>query len=519
METGKLKLALSAGALALSMALVGCGGGSSSSGTPQPIVAASETDDDNGGSNDGQRMAETASSCEAKGQLLHMESCMDACPTGYMANTGGNQCEAEPARSLTGGDKARKLKIALGRAAGTGTNIITTGTPAGSEALLTHSPARKIDLVDNTQDITLKEKMDANIAALGDWKGAHFEGTKGIEDAKHTGMLRVYSNKEDPKMVPFAGGSSDEGTALPTGSGSEALSVVDAESGAYTVRSAAAKHVRGSSFSPGGETDHPVGAREIKGTFQGASGTYTCTTTDGCTSTTNNKGDVTLGGEGATWTFKPDNGVMRAVADAEYLEFGWWKREDHDNEATHATAYIRTDKAGGRIPLANLPGTSAITVSAIYNGKAAGLFAIRDQLAPDSDDSGSFTADAMLTATFSENTSDEQTSKLKGEITNFRLDGNNADPSWKVVLNEQPILTSVTEAATFGPSTAAEGTVWSIGGNNNAKGGSWNAEMFDDKRAEDNNDRPESVAGTFHSVIGVTHEMRGAFGASRQIGQ
>ncbi len=38
METGRMKLALSAGALALSMVLAGCGGGGSSSGTAQPII-------------------------------------------------------------------------------------------------------------------------------------------------------------------------------------------------------------------------------------------------------------------------------------------------------------------------------------------------------------------------------------------------------------------------------------------------------------------------------------------------
>ncbi len=501
-----MKLALSAGALALSMALAGCGGSSSSG----PVATADGGDEDDNGGRVVVPFDRTTCTTESGTPYVNAagDACVASCGTGQVVNTARNQCIAEPARNLAGGDKARKLKAALGRGyVGTNGNIQTAEqTINAGQAAIVHSPTRKIDLPlagTTDVDITLKEKMDANIAALGEWKGTHFEGTKGIEDAKHTGMLRAYSNKEAAQMVDFA--NAGTGTELPTGvapvDGAKHYTIDGSEYGNL------AKHIKGDGFGGEGLNTYAEGkARTIEATLQGAKGTYVCTTAP-CTGNVNTKGEVLLAG---TWTFEPDENAKRAVADANYLEFGWWKREDHDNEATHATAYFRAvgGASNAHIPEANFPGSATVTVSAIYNGKAAGLFAIRDQLASQTDDSGSFTADAKLEATFR---GDSARSKLKGEITNFRLDGSSADPGWKVVLNEQDAETNG-----FGTNTSPGDTVWSIGGNNNAKSGSWLARMYDDKSADDGNDRPESVAGTFHSAIGVTHEMRGAFGASRK---
>ena len=178
METGKLKLALSAGALALSMALAGCGGSSSSGGgtsanaTPTPTPTPFNREE-----------------CTTESGTPYVnaagDACVASCGTGQVVNTARNQCIAEPARNLAGGDKARKLKAALGR----GTSIATgTGALTAGQARLKENDPNKfrsIQVDTANSDIVLKEKMDADIAALGEWKGSHFEGSKGVEDAKH----------------------------------------------------------------------------------------------------------------------------------------------------------------------------------------------------------------------------------------------------------------------------------------------------------------------------------------------
>ena len=478
METGKLKLALSAGAVALSMALAGCGGSSSSGAAQNP------EDED---------MTPTVAECVAENQVLQGMACAAECSDNYTANDDG-LCVADPPRNLAGGDIAKALRTALVNGhTETGGNISLTETN-GSANLVHATRTINFEAAADETDITLKKDMDVSVDPLGDWKGDHYKGSQGSGEAKHTGMLRAYSNKEDPQMVAFtstAGGRPGLGT-LVEGSG-------------YPIDNAsdAASHVRGDGFASAGTKTHTAGAeRVVPGTYMGASGTYTCSGAT-CESRWGTGGDITL--VTGTWVFAPDQGAMRAVADTQYLEFGWWKREDNDGEATHATAYARFITSGTpALEPVNL-GT-AHTGSATYTGKAAGLFAISDSGGGYTADSGHFTADAVLEATFSGNATG---SELTGNITNFRLDDSSTDPGWSVELQAGDY--SVSEDFTGGK------TQWTIStGKGSAVDNGWTAAMYNDKGGDgDTSNIPDSVLGTFHSAIGETHQMRGAFGAER----
>ena len=475
-----MKLALSAGALALSMALAGCGGGGSSTqNAPRGNTETPETEENT--------QTPTAAMCAENGEVLQGMACADMCSDNYTANNDG-LCVADPPRNLAGGDIAKALRTAL--MAGDADGNLGTD-PNEAQVTGTH---RTITVAgDDEPDISLKKDMDVSVDPLGDWKGDHYAGDDTqTGDDKHTGMLRAYSNKEDPEMVAFATG------------GADALPGITEAGGIYTISTAdtAAPHVRGDGFASAGTKTHTVGAqRTVPGTYMGASGTYTCSGAT-CESRWGTGGDITL--ITGTWVFAPDQGAMRAVADTGYLEFGWWKREDSDDEATHATAYARLIPGSGDSSAAAVDLGTRQTGSATYMGKAAGLFAIRDTQRSQDDDSGHFTADAMLKATFSGAATG---STLEGEITKFRLDDGNTDPGWSVKLKKVTYDDSNTDFR-------GGKTEWTTSAGKGDAGGNWGAEMYDTNKA-DNSSLPDSVAGTFHSAIGETHQMRGAFGAEK----
>ena len=142
---------------------------------------------------------------------------------------------------------------------------------------------------------------------------------------------------------------------------------------------------------------------------------------------------------------------------------------------------------------------TALVGKATYTGKATGKFAISNPLNAANDDSGHFTADAVLKADFKAAAG----STLEGAIDKFRLKDGTTDPGWTVKLNEANSLNTNTWN---GPNTE-----WHIGEIKGGKSGTWEALMY----AGDNegNNTPADVVGLFHSAIGSTHEMRGGFGA------
>ncbi len=348
-------------------------------------------------------------------------------------------------------------------------------------------------------NITVKKKMD--IADLGGWKGEDFEGDNGATgENKVTGKLRAYSNKAAPKKNDFpavgAGGAGGSpiarlGTRTNDGFPLEQPGVSDPQIG-------------DSGFPTTTQQVYTGNERRFKGTYAGATGTYVCSGSDPCTALPASGGIQAQG----TWHFIPDSGQQYETPDASFLEFGWWKREDHDG-TTHAGVFYRPAAYTDVVEDGRYTGNGG---TATYEGQAAGLFAVVNRRNASEDDSGYFTAEASLTATFGATVSEQ---KLRGTIDKFQLNGATEDPGWSIELEEVSRVSANSRVA----STSGEtGTVWTIDGVDGARAGQWRANMYDVPTTEDSDGStaPDALAGQFEASFDSTHSMIGAFGAERE---
>ena len=239
---------------------------------------------------------------------------------------------------------------------------------------------------------------------------------------------------------------------------------------------------------------------DISGSLQGASGTFRC---EG--SAANGSCSVDLSGSnnyvfaaagGAEWQFIPASATSKvSIPDAEYMWFGWWKREPFESTPNAANAVF--DYA------ANYGGTNAVTdvsgatSSATYKGAAIGYYGFYDVEAAEDDRSrsGRFQAKATLIADFG-------TDKLSGSITDFDVDS-----TWSVTLKSQDI----SSGAVDGPANSVS---WSIRGLPR-DGGEWEAQFYSNFEAPATTAQPTGVAGSFTAQYGTHRRMVGAFGAER----
>lgn len=233
----------------------------------------------------------------------------------------------------------------------------------------------------------------------------------------------------------------------------------------------------------------------------GAGGTYRCgSSSPNTTCTVQRRGTDQLFFSGP-WSFRPMSATEDVdVADAHYMWFGWWARE---NIATKEWSYaVGHGPAGSRVS-----SVSAVSGTATYSGDAIGRFAIDDPL-DTTDVVGAFTADATLNADFNENT-------LSGTLTGFEseatdLPTQSGDTEWTVHLRKGSISGG-----------SASGTsAWSIGvtetTDNVDEGGSWSANFYSNFPANERTGVvPYGIAGTFTAEHSGAANMIGAFGAHR----
>ena len=219
----------------------------------------------------------------------------------------------------------------------------------------------------------------------------------------------------------------------------------------------------------------------FSGMYDGASGTFECTGT--CTVVHRGGSTYDLGSN--PWTFTTSKTARVPVDDDSYMYFGWWKREQKDNETLSFEMF-----SGGMHEVGAI--TAALTGTATYTGPAVGQYAIYQPLGTQTE-SGSFTARAELTANFGA-TGTEGT--LSGRVTNF---SNASD--WSVTL----------KSAAISAGTVTDGDVsWTIAGNTEDDG-MWDAQFFSD--VVDSPAYPEGVAGTFDAKFDDVGRLIGAFGA------
>jgi hypothetical protein len=235
---------------------------------------------------------------------------------------------------------------------------------------------------------------------------------------------------------------------------------------------------------------------KTSGKYHGVSGEYMCTDDDknGCTSemmrgtTANPKEMLKLGGD---WTFKPSNPAAK-VADGKAAEYGWWAKE---TGGTVSEAHVFYNKDAAIVDF-----EYALGGTAKYSGNAVGQYAIHRGPTSETDDSGAFTADAMLEAKFS-----EFQPTVTGTIDNFTgADGKSR--AWSVELKKLDI------DANDGTFTHKDkSTVWSMGDSAAAASGFWKGALYGGAEKR----QPTVAAGAFKSDYGNIGTMIGAFGAEK----
>ena len=275
----------------------------------------------------------------------------------------------------------------------------------------------------------------------------------------------------------------------------------------------------------------------IDGSFHGVPGTYSCTPTAGSTCAVRldvkpNAGGV--GGDtGATagfalglldasnafstaagpWTFRPDDpGARVAAAAADYSWYGWWLYKPAGDGDYFASALGESSFTAhhARFDLRSVGGTAS------YSGSAAGLYALTST-AGGANESGRFTARAVLEADFHENT-------VTGDLDQFKVGDDGEARDWSVELMEQGIYddsrilgSGVNEVpvtqlgVTVLEPLPPRKTKWTIGGSEAEAGGEW----YGDFRNPDEGGVPGIVTGQFSAEYGHEGRMVGGFAARR----
>ena len=237
-------------------------------------------------------------------------------------------------------------------------------------------------------------------------------------------------------------------------------------------------------------------AQTIPGTFDGASGTYICTGTAGtaCIAEKREADGYTL--SGGTWEFRlSSNDVKTVEPDTKYLVWGWWTRTMASGEVDFGSFVHREDG----LPLAT---TMPQGGKATYNGTALGQYALYDPLPGQVKESGKFTANAKLEATFG------ATDELSGMLSGFMTASGEKD--WTVKLRKAGITGGAVSSPVSG---ATQGTVWEIGDEAAVAGGRWYAQFYSDSLGKVPDGTPSDVAGTFSAAYLGTGRMAGAFAA------
>ena len=253
------------------------------------------------------------------------------------------------------------------------------------------------------------------------------------------------------------------------------------------------------------------------GMLQGARGTFRCAGTSetagsGGSCTVNLSGPnnyVFANGAGVEWQFIPTSATSEVIIpDAEYMWFGWWKREPIETTPNDVNANAVFDYA------ANYGGTNQVTDfanatgTATYEGAAIGYYGFYDIEAAEDDRSrsGRFQAKATLTADFGDAT---DLGTISGSITEF-----DTEPTWSVTLKSQNIATGGNTGEVAPADDADDSVSWSIRGLPR-DGGQWEAKFYSNFEDPADNSQPTGVAGAFTAQYGDHRKMIGSFGAER----
>ena len=238
------------------------------------------------------------------------------------------------------------------------------------------------------------------------------------------------------------------------------------------------------------DTDNDLTA-QIRGSYDGASGNYRCSNT-GVPCTVEYTGAGYLFKVG-TWTFRTSKGSTVRVPDADFMNFGWWRRKTNETGAFSYGSFSGTSNTGDAQVDSDF---NALEGTARYVGRAIGQYAIYQRLGTQSNH-GEFKATATLDANFGNRTAG---GTLSGSITGFDV-----SPGWSLTFNAAEMSNGLL--------TSPGDVSWTIDGNTE-DGGTWTGQ-FHSEGAYDGQD-PDGLIGEFNAEYDDVGKIRGAYGAHKQ---
>ena len=277
-------------------------------------------------------------------------------------------------------------------------------------------------------------------------------------------------------------------------------------------------------------------AGSIPGTFQGAEGTFKCSSeaTD-CADPPTRRGDGKFSDAarmtiaeitGAEWTFEvTDEEATVKTPDTAYLLFGYWLSKTKDGPEQFQVWY----GAGGT---KSAVGATAATIIGLdetvtYHGVAAGKYVTKDDVA-NTAQAGYFTATAELEADFTVRAGDH--GKLEGTISDFK-EGDTAplgdlklSLSGDLVYSEDADVDTADQILMVNtllrdhdndsdtPESANNPVMAESGGLKHKTVGGWEAQLFG---TEKNTNLPTAVSGAFDAEIPEQAVVVGTFGATK----
>ena len=323
------------------------------------------------------------------------------------------------------------------------------------------------------------------VAENGKWSSTI---TSGMVKGVHIDEVKIYTNIEKPKMVDF-------GEVHPLTAGSRTISSTNT-----SMVGTEGFHQGNAPMSHASDEDNVAELIRIRGTFDGASGTYRCTesATDKCTSQTDGKKGVILAG--GTWTFEPDADVQAPALDKSYAYFGWWLRKNAAGNEYKVAAFDGLVDSATPVNAWDTDEYSALTGTAKYMGPAVGQYARHD--AGDHDEAysgGRFTATADLMVDF-------DTNMIGGEVLSF-VDADGQSLPFKVDFADTTITAG---DGSFGG--GADIATWVIGETPSDTKGTYEGNL----REQDKLGEPDTATGTWSVPFNDAGHMVGAFGAENQ---
>ena len=255
-------------------------------------------------------------------------------------------------------------------------------------------------------------------------------------------VVIVSTDIDAPKATPFAMVEGQALLANPKTTGQEdfrSIAVAAGDDGVNLPKIMAARFTAGTAavltfkFDMAATEDIDE-ADEVAGTYNGAMGTYRCDGEADCTVDINAMGKVS--NVGGMWVFTPDKGATSDVADANYLQYGFWlMKTTKDGADTYDEVETFAEAAGH--PVTGATELNAVTGAAIYEGGSVGVYVknvLDDQANIVSATSGHFSADVELTASFGGgNVPMYDQFTIGGKITGFVLQHGEAN-DWAVGL-------------------------------------------------------------------------------------